>query len=65
MGYNTLPPQFIQEMKQLKDDQFIVSAVRYFKSTEEVLTLPIFAQLQEPYTWGEELTLLPQWSDKR
>lgn len=65
MGYNTLPPQFIQEMKQLDDSQFIVSAVRYFKSTEEVLKLPVFKQLQEPYIWGEEITLLPQWSNKR
>lgn len=65
MGYNALPPKFIKEIKQLEDDQFIVSAVRYFKSSEEVLALPVFAQLQEPYTWGEELTLLPQWSDKR
>lgn len=65
MGYKALPPKFIKEIKQLEDDQFIVSAVRYFKSPEEVLDLPIFAQLQEPYTWGEEVTLLPQWSDKR
>lgn len=65
MGYNALPPKFIKEITQLEEGQFIVSAVRYFKSSEEVLALPVFAQLQEPYTWGEELTVLPQWSTTR
>lgn len=65
MGYNALPQKFITEINQLENEQFIVSAVRYFKSAEEVLALPIFNQLQEPYTLGQEITVIPQWSNKR
>lgn len=64
MGYRKMPQKFVTALEDLESDQYIVSAVKYLKTQDEVMNLRIFQQLSPSYKWGENVTIVPAWSFK-